>query len=139
MRRVRASRREASNRIASRLEASDREASDREASDRECDKTLGWIENIYSLVSKNQTEKAVDVLFDNFDDLLRRSELDLCDSALRSIDIRRLDVTTMLGILSITKPARSRLRARAETVLKIEEMLNSLDPDRTDRLLVGLR
>ena len=100
---------------------------------------LRWVDDVYSFVAKSKTDAAIDVLFGNFNALLKRSAFEFCDSALRSLDFKRLDVTTMISVLSITRPASSHLKARAEVVRDIEKALRERVPERAERLLQNLR
>jgi|GEM_PF-4425536 len=100
---------------------------------------LSWIDDVYSFVAKSKTDAAMDILLGHFNALLMRSEFELCDSALRSLDFKRLDVTTMVTVLSITRPASSHLKARVEVVRDIEKALHERVPERANRLLQNLR
>jgi hypothetical protein len=99
---------------------------------------LDW-SNVYSLVAKSETDAAIDMLLGRFNTMLTKSDFDLCDSALRSLDLSRLDVTSLVAILSITQPASEHLKARPELVRDVERILRERESERADRLIRGLR
>lgn len=100
---------------------------------------LAWIDNVYSLVAKEQTDAATDMLLGRFNTMLEHAEFEQCDSALRAFDFKRLNTTLMVSILSITRPATSKLKARSEVLVEIERVLTERVPDRASRLLKNLR
>ena len=100
---------------------------------------LRWLEEIYSLRQAERTDDAIDLLFKTMNATLVRGDFAACESALRALDLKRIDVDLMIAFLSITLPARDRLKSRAGLFAKIERLLTDLDPRRGAPLLSGLR
>ena|SRR5258706_999632 len=94
-----------------------------------------WLENIYRLVDFKNYDAAIDVLFENIDELGNQQ----CDLALRSIDLTRLDTNLLVGLLSITLERAPELPSRVALVRAVEQRLLVLAPDRLAGLLAGLR
>lgn len=103
------------------------------------DQSLMWLDDVYSLVVKGKPDDAVDIVYENVDRMLERGEFERCDSFLRVVDLSRLDTNVMVALLSITMPAATKLKARAEVLASIEKNLRALAPGRVERILGGLR
>lgn len=100
---------------------------------------LAWLEEVYSLVSRGLTRRSMDVLFDNVERLLAKSEFDACDSVLRAVDVARLGVTTNVALLSITAPASAFLDYRPTLTARIRNfVVQQTDETRAAQLLNGL-
>ncbi len=91
------------------------------------------LDYVYSLVKAEEIDKAMDVVFDEIDGMLGRGSFDCCDDLLPMIDVTRLDSNLMVGFLTITLPAKDKLKNRDALVKRIEQELD--DP----KLLDGLR
>src|SRR5690554_3245725 len=74
---------------------------------------MGWLDRVYSLVASGETDDAVDLIFDFVDDRLLEGDAARVDDLLVTTDVKRLDTTLMLAVLSITKPASDQLCNRA--------------------------
>lgn len=98
-----------------------------------------WLEDVYSDVRSGRTEKAIDLLFERIDTLLNDEDFDGCDDVICKIDFARLDTNLMIAALTITLAAKDRLRKRRQMVERVESRLQSIAPDRVERLLAGLR
>ncbi|MCY1009724.1 hypothetical protein OV079_30000 [Nannocystis pusilla] len=72
--------------------------------------TPAWVQHIYELVKTDELDDALDVLFENVDDLLRQGRMALVDDVLQRFDLERLEPTLLTGLLAITKRASSRLK-----------------------------
>lgn len=100
---------------------------------------MGWLDRVYSLVASGETDDAVDLIFDFVDDRLLEGDAARVDDLLVTTDVKRLDTTLMLAVLSITKPASDQLCNRAAFLRRVEARLRLEEPERMERLLSGLR
>lgn len=96
-------------------------------------------EKIYQLVGGGEEDAALDLLFNTFDDLYETGGFAECDAHLRALDLDRLGVCLVVGVLSITLTPREKLAGRDDFLQRSEEYLQRVAPDRVDRLLKGLR
>ena len=97
--------------------------------------TFDWLEAVYALVKKGELDEAIDVLFYEVDELSNPD----CDEMLLQMDLDRLDVALLIGLLSITLVRKAKLSNRVETFRQVEErFMRDLDPERVVRLLQGL-
>ena len=94
------------------------------------------LDRVYRLVGRGNTDEALDTLFDEIDSWLCEGAFDAVDACLRSVDLRLLDTSTMIGLLTITLAANSHLPGRTALRERIAERL-SAHPKR-DELLQGL-
>ncbi len=97
-----------------------------------------WINKIYSLSFNNKTDKALDVMYDAVDEQLLDGNIDLVDKWMMEIDLNRINIALMLGILTITKPFKEKLSARKDFYLKVRDKIIETDAERCDKLLIGL-
>ena len=98
-----------------------------------------WLGDVYALVDGGHIDRAVDIVFDQIDDLLIAENFGRCNELLLTVDPQRLDTHLMVSVLSITKSAACRLPNRAILFHRVEERLRVVAPDRIVRLLDGLR
>lgn len=99
---------------------------------------LMWLGDVYSLVSRDEPDSAIDVLFAHIDDLLSAGAFERCNAVLKTIDHMRLDTNLLIATLSSTKRAAAYLPARDDFVRRTRARLNELAPERAERLLDGL-
>lgn len=85
----------------------------------------------------DHTDAALDLLYDAVDDLLRRREFDRLDEMLQDTVTSDLSLNVLLGLLTATLPARSRLRSRVAFFQRVDETLRARD-EWEEGLLVGL-
>ncbi len=97
-----------------------------------------WIEDVYSLVKREEIDPAIDLLFEKIDDLLVDGHFTACDDILRAIDVSRLDTNLLVAVLSITVAAREHLPYRVRWLERATQRLMELSPDRIEGLLAGL-
>ncbi len=100
---------------------------------------LAWLSKTYSLVASRDVDAAVDLIFDQFDELLHARKFREADEALAAVDVKRLDSNLMVALLTITRAAKASLRRREELVHRIETTLRADAPKRADHLLAGVR
>jgi hypothetical protein len=65
-------------------------------------------------------DKILDNIYDSIDSLFRQGKLNECNSLLESLDISTLSVDEMLGYLTATLPARTKLSCRRNFYRNIE-------------------
>ena len=98
-----------------------------------------WLEDVYSFVACGKKRKAIAVLFREMDELLSSNQFELCDSIIAStLDLNRLNASLLIAALSITLPASSKLKSRADLVERIRRRLKNEVPERAERMLKGL-
>lgn len=98
-----------------------------------------WLEKLYILCESNNNEEAIDMLFDNIDDLLTYGKMNECDELLKAIKIDRLNITLLVGLLSITKGAAKYLSYKSTLDDIVETRLCELtDSSEVESLLKGL-
>lgn len=98
-----------------------------------------FLEQIYTLVKKKETDQAIRILFHKMNDLYSKNKFDECDEILSNVDAHKLDTNLMIAFLSITLLAKSELKKRTHFVLVIERILKEKEPHRVERLMKGLR
>jgi hypothetical protein len=84
-----------------------------------------------------KTSAALDLIYDSVDDLLRKGNFDQLDSMLAAFPIAELSVDMLLGILTATLPAKSRLPSRGKLFKEIEKTLKERN-ELEEGLLTGL-
>ena len=95
---------------------------------------------IYDLVTSNKTDDAMDLLYDVVDELLSAHSFPICERMLTNIDLDRLNADLLIGVLSITLPAKNALPARAQFLQRVEQRLaRTLPPNQIAEFLHGLR
>jgi hypothetical protein len=112
-----------------------------------------WLHDIYTFVSKNKDEEAMDLLFAKIGDLLDDGEFEKVNDILPTIDLRRLNLNLLVGLLSITRCGTNKpfdflasyynpelLPYRPKLVEEVEKVMYEIEPtERIDKLLEGLR
>ena len=84
-----------------------------------------------------ETQKKLDELFDLFDDMFRADRFEDADKEIEKVDIAASSVTWLLGVLTATIAARTKLKNRPAFFQKVKEEFErrgETDP----RLLFGL-
>ncbi len=98
-----------------------------------------WLEEVYSLVRRDQIDDALDLAFEKLESLYNEQKFDLADAVTKAIDLKRLDTNLLVGFLSITKRAADKLPSRRQFVQRVERHLRGVAPARVEELLAGLR
>jgi len=100
--------------------------------------TFSWIERSIELQRAGEIEQALDVIFDNLDELLQSSKYEQCSFALASLPVGRLTDAQLLTALTATAPARHQLPGRKPFFSRVERTLTARGVD-VERLLSGLQ
>lgn len=112
-----------------------------------------WLHDVYMFVSKNKDEEAIDLLFAKIGDLLDNGEFEKVNEILPTINLRRLNLNLLVGLLCITRCGTNKpfdflasyynpelLPYRPKLVEEIEKVMYEIEPtERIDKLLEGLR
>ncbi len=96
-----------------------------------------WLETCLKLEKQGRAGAALDILYDRMDRALSDGEFDECDRLLHDLRPSDLSLTLILGILTITLAASSRLQSRAGLLASVRASLTAERPD-ADQLLAGL-
>ncbi len=97
-----------------------------------------WLEDVYSAVRHERIDAALDLLMEHFDELFHAGKFSEANSLLDHVDLQRLDIDTMVGLLAATLPARDELKRRGRLVERVRVHLQRLAPTRLPGLLQGL-
>lgn len=78
-----------------------------------------------------RSDAALDLVYDSVDDLMHRGKFDSCASVLSGVNVANCSVDLLVGLLTATLPARSRIPFRTEFFEAVERELRrrgELDP-----------
>jgi hypothetical protein len=83
----------------------------------------GWnfVEQAARLDKLGHTDAALDLIYDRIDTLLIAHEFDEVDAILESADLKILSIDVLLGLLTSTLPARTKLASRKAFFMAIEQ------------------
>ncbi len=96
---------------------------------------LDWLSESYALSG----DDALDLIFERVDDALLGSNFDQVDAVLDAVELDKLDSVKVIGFLSVTRAAKSKLARRGAFVERARARLLDLGcADRIDRLMSGL-
>jgi len=99
-----------------------------------------WLEDVYSLFETNKMRKAIDVVFDNIDNLCCEQRFEEIDEILSKVDLDRLDENLIVAFLTISFGAKNYIKQRASFYEKAEfKLLEAKDPDVVKQILNGLK
>lgn len=96
-----------------------------------------FIDGANRLDRTGHTDAALDLLYDAVDEMLRRREFPEVDAILRDANVADLSINILIGLLTVTLPARSRLSSRAEFYTRVEDILRQRG-EFEEGLLTGL-
>ena len=99
--------------------------------------SFAFVGHAQRLDSDSETDQALDVVFDAMDDAFLDGKFSFVDDALERFDIGKCSVALLVGILTVTGPARSKLTKRK----KFRDLVETSFRDRgryDERLLRGL-
>jgi len=89
------------------------------------------------LDSQRRTDAALDLIYDSIDGMMRKGEFSRLNLLLPQLNVNDLSADILLGLLTATLPARSRLSCRKEFYCDAEASLRDRD-ELEDGLLTGL-
>jgi hypothetical protein len=84
-----------------------------------------FLEPVKQLERHGHLDAALDVLYDRIDDLLKRKQFGVAEVLLRQAEVDSLSPNVILGILTATLPARSKLPSRAKFFTEAEASLKA--------------
>lgn len=96
-----------------------------------------FVDRASRLDSAGHSDAALDLLYDSVDEMLRRSEFARLDSILNNTAVADCSPNTLIGLLTASLPARSRLPSRKEFYAAVERALRQRG-EYEDGLLTGL-
>jgi hypothetical protein len=94
---------------------------------------------IYSLILENKNCAALDIMFYEIDSLCLAGKFSDVDVLIKTVDLKQLNTTLMIGLLCITKCATLELLERENSVKLIEQRLNITEPNRVEKLIGRLK
>lgn len=107
------------------------------AYDAEPPRREGFLDRASRLEKRGQLDAALDLVYDQIDEKLSSGSLDQMDRLLANVDPESLSTDLLLGLLTATLPARSRLPARNRFYREVERVLRNR-PEWEEGLLAGL-
>ena len=90
------------------------------------DTILSFLASVYELCGDGKEDTDLDVIFDHIDDLLIAGEFARVECVLALVDVTRLSTDAMVGFLSITLAAKSKLPYRRAFVAMVRAALADL-------------
>ena len=84
-----------------------------------------FLQPVTRLEKQGHIDAALDVLYDRVDDLLKAKQFPAVDDFLRHANVGTLSVDVLLGLLTATLPARSKLPARAKFFGDVEASIKT--------------
>ena len=97
-----------------------------------------FVNHAERLARRGNIDAAIDLIYDRADEMLLAGQFDQLNDILYLAQPGRLSVDVLLGVLTITLSARSKLPARAHFYREAEQTLRARN-EYTDSLLTGLR
>src|SRR6266436_6087207 len=71
-----------------------------------------FVSRAHRLDTARHHNAALDLIYDSMDEMMRKGEFDSLNSLLANINVADLSVDLLLGLLTATLPAKSRLPSR---------------------------
>jgi hypothetical protein len=81
------------------------------------------LERANQLDKRGDTDAALDLIYDQIDGLLKSGEFQKVDALLEDAEVGSFSVDLLLGLLTATLPARTKLAARRDFFLRAEASL----------------
>jgi hypothetical protein len=98
-----------------------------------------WLGEVYSLLETNKMRKAIDVVFDNIDNLCCEQKFEEIDEILSKADLDRLDENLIVAFLTISFGAKNYIKQRASFYEKAKlKLLGSENENVVKEILNGL-
>lgn len=99
--------------------------------------TESFIDRAIRLEARGKTSAALDLIYDQVDERLIQGAFSEVDNVLAKAETSRLSSNLLVGLLTITLPARGKLVHRAEFLDRVQRELNRRG-ELEDGLLIGL-
>lgn len=97
-----------------------------------------WIEDVYAHVAAGRDSEAIDVIFTKMNSLFQAGRWRDADDILEGVDLKRLNLSVIVGLLSFTKRAVQSLKRRPRLVARAWSHLAQTEPERAHRLIARL-
>jgi hypothetical protein len=97
-----------------------------------------WMRVVLKLDRDDKSDAALDELLDRIDAMLTAGEFGKVDGILAAMPVEGPSLTLMMGLLSITRPAREQLTSRSRYFDRVYRLCKAMRRD-ADLLLGGLR
>ena len=97
-----------------------------------------WLSQVNKLATMGSVDSALDILYDKVDFLLREGKLSKVDEILESANPETLNINIILGLLTTTLPAKTKLKVRGTFYETVEAYVNDQFDD-TAGILIGLK
>jgi hypothetical protein len=90
------------------------------------------------LVAEASISRALDILYEEFDDALMDGRGEEVDNYLRNANVSRYRVETLIGFLTITFAWTDSLKERSGFYDRVKTRVEGSYPDRAEKILMGL-
>ncbi|KKM96385.1 hypothetical protein LCGC14_1178530 [marine sediment metagenome] len=90
------------------------------------------------LLSQHPTDKALDILYEEFDKALLAGEFEAVDIYMRHAIVSRYRVETLVGFLTISFQWKDHLKERPGFYARVKARVEKSYPDRAEKILMGL-
>jgi hypothetical protein len=107
------------------------QSSDRVAEDKQMFERL-------DLLSRHPIDKALDILYEEFDKALLAGEFEAVDIYMRHAIVSHYRVETLVGFLTISLQWKDHLKERAGFYARVKSLVEKSYPDRAEKILMGL-
>lgn len=86
-------------------------------------RTDAFVELADRLTVCGQVDAALDLIFERVDEMFVNGRFEECDRVLQSVPVSEYTADTLIGLLTATLPAKSRLKSRPDFFAKVESVL----------------
>lgn len=93
---------------------------------------------VLECTDRHGLDAALDLLFDVVGEALRRKHFHLVDIFLQTLEVERLSLDLLIGVLTITHRAQASLPSRPRAVERIARHFEVVALNRSERLVQGL-
>ena len=97
-----------------------------------------FVDDAQRLASQGKIDAALDLIYDRADEMLLAGEFDELDAIIETLDVEQLSVDVLLGVLTITLPAKDKLTTRKEFFESVQRSLTDRG-EYKEGLLTGLK
>jgi hypothetical protein len=101
------------------------------------DSRIGFLARACRLEKLGQVDAALDLVYDQIDEMLNTGKLEQVNRLLANAEVGSLSADVLLGLLTVTLPARSKLPARGPFFQEVAKVLKHRQ-ELEEGLLVGL-